>query len=96
MAEGAIVDGIGNALYGELTFKDGATEQTNFDRYRMIRHSEAPKQIEVHFVQNEIDPTGMGEPPFPPVFGAVANALYKATGQRHYEQPFVTAKQIVG
>jgi isoquinoline 1-oxidoreductase beta subunit len=96
MAEGAIVDGIGNAMYGELTFKDGATEQTNFDRYRMIRHSEAPKQIEVHFVQNEIDPTGMGEPPFPPVFGAVANALYKATGQRHYEQPFVTAKQIVG
>ncbi|NHF58202.1 xanthine dehydrogenase family protein molybdopterin-binding subunit [Flavobacteriaceae bacterium TP-CH-4] len=90
MAEGAIVDGVGNAMYGELTFKNGSTEQTNFDRYRIIRHSEAPKHIEVHFVQNEIDPTGLGEPPFPPVFGALANALYKATGRRHYRQPFVS------
>ncbi|HET8735033.1 MAG TPA: molybdopterin cofactor-binding domain-containing protein [Pricia sp.] len=96
MAEGAIVDGIGNAMFGELTFKDGATEQTNFDQYRIIRHSEVPKNIEVHFVQNEIDPTGLGEPPFPPVFGALANAMYKATGQRHYRQPFVSERQIVG
>jgi isoquinoline 1-oxidoreductase beta subunit len=92
MAEGAIVDGIGNAMYGELTFKDGKTEQTNFDRYKIIRHSEAPKNIEVHFVQNEIDPTGLGEPPFPPVFGALANALYKATGRRLTRQPFITDK----
>ena len=62
----------------------------------MIRMKEAPKEINVHFVQNEIDPTGMGEPPFPPVFGAVANALYKATGQRHYSQPFITKKEVVG
>ena len=88
MAEGAIVDGIGNAMYGVLSFKDGKPEQTNFDNYRMIRSSEAPKQIEVYFVENEIDPTGLGEPPFPPVFGALANALYKATGKRYYQQPF--------
>ena len=49
---------------------------------------EAPKMIEVHFVQNDKDPTGLGEPPFPPVFGAVANALYKSAGKRFYEQPF--------
>jgi isoquinoline 1-oxidoreductase beta subunit len=42
----------------------------------------------VHFVKNEIDPTGLGEPPFPPIFGAVANALYKAIGKRFYQQPF--------
>ena len=54
----------------------------------MIRHNEAPKKIDVHFVKNEIDPTGLGEPPFPPVFGAVANALFKATGRRFYNQPF--------
>ncbi|MCK0133007.1 molybdopterin cofactor-binding domain-containing protein [Arenibacter sp. S6351L] len=96
MAEGAIVDGIGNAMFGELTFKEGRTEQKNFDRYKMIRHSEAPNKIEVHFVKNDIDPTGLGEPPFPPVFGALANALYKATGQRHYHQPFVSQKQLIG
>jgi isoquinoline 1-oxidoreductase beta subunit len=39
-------------------------------------------------VKNEIDPTGMGEPAYPPVFGALANALYQATGKRHYRQPF--------
>ncbi len=89
MTEGAITDGIGNAFFGELTFKDGAPEKKNFDTYRMIRMSEAPKEIDVHFIQNEIKPTGMGEPPFPPIFGAVANAMYKATGKRQYDQPFL-------
>ncbi len=88
MVEGAVVDGIGNAFYGRLSHKEGAPEQNNFNNYRMIRHSEAPKKIEVHFVQNDIDPTGLGEPPFPPVFGAVANALFKATNKRYYDQPF--------
>lgn len=96
MAEGGIVDGIGNAMYGTLSFKDGAPQQQNFDRYRMIRNSEAPKNIEVYFVQNEIDPTGLGEPPFPPVFGALANALYKATGTRKNHQPFITDRTIKG
>ncbi|GAB2522530.1 xanthine dehydrogenase family protein molybdopterin-binding subunit [Spirosoma aerophilum] len=88
MVQGAVVDGIGNAFYGALTHKSGAPEQTNFDKYRLIRHNEAPKLIDVHFVENDIDPTGLGEPPFPPVFGAVANALYKTTGKRQYNQPF--------
>ncbi|MGX5857076.1 molybdopterin cofactor-binding domain-containing protein [Dyadobacter jiangsuensis] len=88
MVQGAVVDGIGNAFYGALTHKDGAAQQTNFDNYRLIRHNEAPKKIEVHFVQNDKDPTGLGEPPFPPVFGAVANALYKNKGRRFYNQPF--------
>jgi isoquinoline 1-oxidoreductase beta subunit len=88
MGEGAIIDGIGNALYGEMTFRDGVPQKNNFDTYRMIRYSEAPKGIEVHFVKNEEDPTGLGEPLFPPIFGALANALHKATGRRFYEQPF--------
>jgi len=96
MTEGAITDGIGNALFGELTFKEGRPEKNNFDQYRMIRMSEAPKEIDVHFVQNEIDPTGMGEPPFPPIFGAVANAMYKATGVRRYKQPFVSTDKVIG
>jgi isoquinoline 1-oxidoreductase beta subunit len=88
MVQGAVVDGIGNALYGGLTHKNGVVEENNFHSYRIIRMHEAPKMIDVHFIQNDIDPTGLGEPPFPPVFGAVANALYKASGQRHYQQPF--------
>jgi isoquinoline 1-oxidoreductase beta subunit len=90
MVQGAVVDGIGNAFYGELSHKEGAAEQNNFTNYRIIRHNEAPQKVEVHFVQNEIEPTGLGEPPFPPVFGAVANALYKNTGKRYYNQPFTS------
>ncbi|MDX2249244.1 MAG: molybdopterin cofactor-binding domain-containing protein [Bacteroidia bacterium] len=89
MVQGAVVDGIGNAFYGALTHKEGAPEQNNFNRYRMIRLREAPKKIDVSFIQNDIDPTGLGEPPFPPVLGAVANALYKNMGKRFYNQPFV-------
>ncbi len=89
MVEGAVIDGIGNALYGELVLEKGVTLQKNLNNYRIIRHREAPKKIEVHFVQNNIDPTGLGEPPFPPVFAAVANALYKATGKRLYHQPYL-------
>lgn len=88
MGEGAIVDGIGNAFFGELAFENGVPTKTNFDKYRMIRHKEAPKKIEVYFVDSKEDPTGLGEPFFPPVFAAVANSLYKATGKRYYEQPF--------
>ena len=90
LTEGGIVDGIGTALFGEMTFKEGVPEKSNFDKYRMIRHAEAPKSIEVHFVKNEIDPTGLGEPPYPPIMGALANALYKATGKRYYDQPFMS------
>ena len=96
MAEGAITDGIGNAFFGAMTFKDGVAEKQNFDTYRMIRMKEAPEAIDVHFVQNEIKPTGMGEPPFPPIFGAVANAMYKATGKRQYQQPFLGDKEVLG
>ncbi|NJB71354.1 CO/xanthine dehydrogenase Mo-binding subunit [Saonia flava] len=89
LCEGGIVDGIGNALYGELTFINGVPQKRNFDKYRMIRMSESPREIEIHFVESDVNPTGLGEPTFPPIFAAVANALYKATGKRHYDQPFV-------
>ncbi|RME94487.1 MAG: xanthine dehydrogenase family protein molybdopterin-binding subunit, partial [Bacteroidetes bacterium] len=94
--EGGIVDGIGHAMYGNLTFKDGAPEQQNFDRYRLIRHREAPRSIEVFFVDNGIDPTGLGEPSLPPVMAALANALAQATGKRLYTQPFVSQEPLLG
>lgn len=92
MVEGAVIDAIGNALYGKLTMKNGVPDQNNFHQYKMIRQMDVPKSIEVHFVENTIDPTGLGEPPFPPVFAAVANALHKATKKRYYNQPFLDAQ----
>ncbi|AFK01700.1 aldehyde oxidase and xanthine dehydrogenase molybdopterin binding protein [Emticicia oligotrophica DSM 17448] len=85
---GGIVDGIGHAMYGNLTFKDGAPIQNNFNAFRIIKMNEIPA-IEVHFVNNGIDPTGLGEPALPPTGGSVANAIFKATGKRLRNQPFV-------
>jgi len=92
---GGIVDGMGHALFGNLTFKDGAAEQRNYNTYRMIRFNEVP-DIDVHFVDNGIDPTGLGEPALPPTGGAIANAIYKATGKRLYNQPFTREEPMKG
>jgi len=87
---GAIVDGLGHAMYGKLTFAKGMAEQNNFSNYRLIRMKEIP-EIDASFVDNSKDPTGLGEPALPPTGGAVANAMYKATGKRIRKQPFVDA-----
>jgi isoquinoline 1-oxidoreductase beta subunit len=85
---GGVLDGYGHAMFGKLSFKDGAPEQNNFDQYRLIRMKEIP-EIEAHFVDNGIDPTGLGEPALPPTGGAVANAIFKATSVRLRNQPFI-------
>ncbi len=91
--QGGVIDGIGHALYSELKFENGASVYKNFDRYQLIRHSQAPKEIVVYFVENEISPTGLGEPGLPPAIGALASALFKATGKRYYHTPFSTVDQ---
>jgi len=88
---GAIVDGYGHAMFGKLSFKEGTPEQTNYHNYRMIRMKEIP-EVEAYFIDNGIDPTGLGEPALPPTGGAVANAIFKATGIRLKQQPFVDEK----
>lgn len=85
---GSVVDGLGHAMYARLTFKDGASEQNNFDSFRLIKMSEIP-DVEVHFFKSNVDPTGLGEPGIPPVSGAVSNAFYKATGVRMRNQPYI-------
>lgn len=84
---GGIVDGYGHAMFGKLSFTAGETDQKNYNSYRLIRMREIP-EIEPHFVDNGIDPTGLGEPALPPTGGAVANAIFKATGARIKDQPF--------
>ena len=56
---------------------------------------EAP-EIETFFVESDNDPTGLGEPTLPPAGGAIANALYRATKQRHYKQPFIKEISLLG
>ncbi len=92
---GGVVDGLGHALYSRITFKDGEVQQKNYNSYRLIRMKEVP-EIDVHFVNNGIDPTGLGEPALPPTGGAVANALYKAMGKRLRSQPFILQDEMKG
>ncbi len=92
---GGMVDGMGHAMFSNMTFQNGIPEQKNFDSYRLIRMKEIP-EIEVHFVDNGLDPTGLGEPALPPTGGAIANALYKATGKRLRNQPFVEQEELKG
>ena len=85
---GGIVDGMGHTMYSKLSFRDGVADQNNYNTYRLIKMKEIP-EIETHFVDNGIDPTGLGEPALPPTGGAVANAIFKATGKRLRNQPFI-------
>jgi isoquinoline 1-oxidoreductase subunit beta len=85
--KGAIIDGMGHAMFAKLNFQAGVTSPTNFNAYRMIRGNEIPK-IDAYFVDNGISPTGLGEPALPPTGGSIANAIYAATKKRYYKQPF--------
>lgn len=86
--EGSIIDGIGHAMYAELTLTNGRPDQSNFHNYRMIRMREAPA-VEIHFMQSSVAPTGLGEPCLPPAGAALANAVFAASGVRLRNQPFI-------
>ncbi|WP_405610689.1 molybdopterin cofactor-binding domain-containing protein [Polaribacter sp. Asnod1-A03] len=86
--EGGVLDGIGHAMYADFSFEKGKPSSKNFDTYKLIRMQETPK-VDIHFVENNLKPTGLGEPGLPPAGGAVANAIKAALGKRMYSQPFV-------
>jgi isoquinoline 1-oxidoreductase beta subunit len=65
----------------QITFENGRVEQQNFDRYPLLRMANAP-EVEVHFIQSNYSPTGVGEPAFPPAAPAICNAIYAASGHR--------------
>ena len=87
-ARGGVLDGIGHALYADFGFKNGVPLANNFNGYQLIRMAQTPK-VEVHFIDSNIAPTGLGEPTLPPVGAAVANAIYKATGKRLTKFPYL-------
>jgi isoquinoline 1-oxidoreductase beta subunit len=82
--EGAAVMGMSLALYGEISFKKGRVEQSNYDSYRVLRIDESPPVTDVHIVPNGIDvpSSGVGEPGLPPFAPALCNAIFAATGKR--------------
>ncbi len=85
--EGGAVFALSGALKSGMSFKNGRSEQTNFDTYQVSRMSDAPAEIFVHLVDSDEKPTGVGEPPVPPVAAALANAIFAATGKRYRELP---------
>ncbi|MBL6652587.1 MAG: xanthine dehydrogenase family protein molybdopterin-binding subunit [Reyranella sp.] len=83
--EGACVQGISLATLGEISFKNGRPQQTNFDAYELTRIDGAPTEIRTHLVNTgafDKPMGGVGEPGVPPVAPALANAIFAATGKR--------------
>ena len=73
--------GIGNALYSNITVKAGQIEQSNFGDYLVARTDITPS-TNVHIVESNAPPGGVGEPGVPPIAPAICNAIYAATGKR--------------
>jgi isoquinoline 1-oxidoreductase beta subunit len=85
--EGAAVMGVSTALYGSITFKNGRTEQSNFDTYEIARMPDAPGAIDTIIIESEAPPAGVGEPALPVFAPALCNAIFAATGRRIRELP---------
>ncbi|MET0281095.1 MAG: molybdopterin cofactor-binding domain-containing protein [Steroidobacteraceae bacterium] len=85
--EGSVMFGLTAALWGQIDLVGGVVQQTNFHQYRLLRINEAP-QVKVYLVPSAADPGGIGEPATALVAPAIANAVFRATGQRYRSLPF--------
>ncbi|MEK9990420.1 MAG: molybdopterin cofactor-binding domain-containing protein, partial [Halieaceae bacterium] len=88
--EGGVVYGLTAALHGALHLENGAIVESNFHDYPILRMNESP-EIDVIIIDSGTEPTGVGEPGLPPIAPAVANAVFKATGQRLRSLPLQLA-----
>ena len=92
--EGAVLFGLGQAMYGSVTMRRGRTVQGNFRDYRLLRIGEAPRIVHVDLVPSEGPPAGVGEPGVPPVAPALANAIFALDGRRIRELPVAAAVKM--
>ena len=81
-----VIFGLSAVLFGKTTFADGAAVQSNFDQQRVLLLKDTP-QVSVHMMPSSQPPGGIGEPSTPPIFAAVTNAIYAATGTRYRTLP---------
>jgi len=88
--EGGTIYGLSNALFGEITAKNGAIVQDNFPTWRLMRMGEAPRAFEVEIMASNARPAGVGEPGTPPAAPALANAVFNATGHRLRSLPMMS------
>jgi isoquinoline 1-oxidoreductase beta subunit len=86
--QGCVIDAFSVTLAQELSIENGRVEQTNFDRYPLLRIQHAP-EVDVHFIQSDFTPTGIGEPALPPAAPAICNAIFAACGHRVRRLPLV-------
>jgi isoquinoline 1-oxidoreductase subunit beta len=92
--EGALVMAMSNTLYSGITFAAGRVEQSNYNDYRVARLRASPHVVDVHVIESEGLPGGIGEPGVPPAGGAIANAIFAATGVRVRDLP--VGRQLEG
>ncbi|HWX35773.1 MAG TPA: molybdopterin cofactor-binding domain-containing protein [Steroidobacteraceae bacterium] len=91
--ESGIIFGLSAALWGEVTIVDGRVRQTNFNNYRLLRNGESP-ELDVHLVDSDETPGGIGEAAVPLVAPAICNAIFTATGKRLRELPIGRQKLV--
>jgi isoquinoline 1-oxidoreductase subunit beta len=84
--QGSIIDGLSTMALQQITMKDGVIQEDNFDEYSVMRIAQTPA-VDVHFIQSDNRPTGLGEPALPPLAPAVTNAIFAATGDRIRSMP---------
>ncbi|MCK5942381.1 MAG: xanthine dehydrogenase family protein molybdopterin-binding subunit, partial [Planctomycetes bacterium] len=85
--EGAAAFGCGIALLGEITFANGAVEQSNFHDFEVPRIAQTPRDLRTYLLPNDAPPSGVGETGTPPIAPAICNAIFAATGKRVRDLP---------